>query len=414
MHIDPVLPILVTIIAVILLIGLSLQLARQPQVIGYLLAGVAIGPFGLALLTDAQFASRLGSFGVVLLLFFVGMEVAPRQLLSGWRTAVIGTLVQVALSVTLVIPIGLWFNWPMERIVLLGFVTSLSSTAVIVKLLRDSGEINHREGQDVLGILLMQDLIIIPMLIIIGLLGGETPGWSELGLQISGAVAIIAVLIWALTKDSFHLPFGHLLRSDPELQVFAALFICFGLSLLTGMAYLSTALGAFAAGILVTAARETHWVHHSLEPFRVIFVALFFVSVGMLVDISFIFSHAIQVLLLVVIVLVSNTFLNGIILRFLGYRWRESLYAGAMLSQIGEFSFVLAAVGLTAGIIAEIAYQYTIAVIALSLLVSPFWILGARRILHVTHLAVTPAAKIMDVTSSAEGNNPQNNHNNQH
>ena len=129
----------------------------------------------------------------------------------------------------------------------------------------------------------------------------------------------------------------------------------------------------------------------------------------MLVDISFIFSHAIQVLLLVVIVLVSNTFLNGIILRFLGYRWRESLYAGAMLSQIGEFSFVLAAVGLTAGIIAEIAYQYTSAVIALSLLVSPFWILGARRILHVTHLAVTPAAKIMDVTSSAEGNNLQNN-----
>ena len=393
MHIDPILPTVVAIIAIVLLTGLALQLMRQPQVIGYLLAGIAIGPSGFALLTDAEFASRLGGFGVVLLLFFVGMEVAPRQLLSGWRIAVVGTLVQVALSVALVMPIGLWFNWPMERIVLLGFVTSLSSTAVIIKLLRDSGELNKKEGQDILGILLVQDLVIIPMLIIIGLLGGETPSWSQLGLQISGSVAIVSLLIWALSRDSFHLPFGHLFRSDPELQVFAALLICLGLSLLTGMASLSTALGAFAAGILVTAARETQWVHHALEPFRVIFVALFFVSVGILVDMSFITSHATQVVLLVGVVLASNTLLNGIILRFLGYRWRESMYAGAMLGQIGEFSFVLAAVGLASGIISGVAYQYTITVIALSLIISPFWIMAARKILRVSHLAETTASR---------------------
>lgn len=194
MHIDPILPTLVAIIGVVLLIGLSLQILRQPQVIGYLLAGVAIGPFGLALLSDTEFASRLGGFGVILLLFFVGMEVAPRQLISGWRIAVIGTLAQVALSVALVIPIGLWFDWPVERVVLLGFVTSLSSTAVIIKLLRDSGEINRKEGQDILGILLTQDLIIIPMLIIVGLMGGEAPSWSGLGLQIGGSIIIISLL----------------------------------------------------------------------------------------------------------------------------------------------------------------------------------------------------------------------------
>ena len=413
MHIDPLLPTMVAIIAIVLLIGLSLQLLRQPQVIGYLIAGVAIGPFGFALLTDVALASRMGGFGVVLLLFFVGMEVAPRQLLSGWRIAVVGTLVQVALSVALVIPIGLWFDWPMERIILLGFVTSLSSTAVIIKLLRDSGELNLKEGQDILGILLVQDLVVIPMLIIIGLLGGETPGWNDLGLQIGGSIAIVSVLLWALSRDSFHFPYGHLLRSDPELQVFAALLICLGLSLLTGMAQLSTALGAFAAGILVTAARETQWVHHSLEPFRVIFVALFFVSIGMLVDVTFITSHAVQVLLLVVSVLVGNTLLNGIILRFLGYRWRESFYAGAMLSQIGEFSFVLAAVGLTSGIITEIAYQYTIAVIALSLLVSPFWILAARRILKVSCLSLTARSEALSATSTP-ANKLQAGHNNGH
>jgi len=379
MHLDPTFPTLVAIIAVVLLIGLTLQLMRQPQVIGYLLAGVAIGPFGFALLTDIDFASRLGSFGVVLLLFFVGMEVAPRQLMSVWRVAVIGTLVQVVLSVAMVLPLGLWLDWPLQRIVLLGFVTSLSSTAVIIKLLHDSGEINRKEGQDVLGILLVQDLVVIPMLIIIGLIGGQTLSWSELGIQIAGAIAIIALLIWALSRKKFHIPFEHLLKGNHELQVFAALLICLGLSLLTGLAHLSTALGAFAAGILVTAARETQWVHHALEPFRVIFVALFFVSVGLLVDVSFIASHAIQLALLLIVVLVSNTLLNGVILRFLGYQWREGFYAGAMLAQIGEFSFVLAAVGLSSGIIQEVAYQYTIAVIALSLMVSPLWIRVFQR-----------------------------------
>lgn len=393
MHLDPALPVMVAILAITLLIGLSLQLMRQPQVIGYLIAGVVIGPYGLALLTDAGFASRLGSFGVVLLLFFVGMEVAPRQLLSGWRIAVVGTLVQVALSVGMVLPLGLWLDWSMARIVLLGFVASLSSTAVIVKLLRDTGELNRKEGQDILGILLVQDLIIIPMLIVIGLMGGESTSLRELGIQVAGAFAMVTLLLWALSRETMHIPFGHLLRNNHELQVFAALLICLGLSLLTGLAHLSTALGAFAAGILVTAAKETQWVHHALEPFRVIFVALFFVSVGLLVDITFISEHLLQVVVLVTIVLVSNTLLNGSILRLLGYRWRESLYAGAMLAQIGEFSFVLAAVGLANDIINQIAYQYTIAVIALSLLISPFWILGARQILGVRRMAAGTSSR---------------------
>ena len=176
MHLDPLLPILVAIIGVIFIIGLILHLVKQPQVIGYILTGVAIGPFGLAIFTDIDFASRIGSFGVVLLLFFVGMEVAPRQLLAGWRIAVIGTLIQVILSILLILPLGLFLEWPVERVVLLGFVVSLSSTTVIIKLLRDSGELEQKQGQDILGILLVQDLIIIPMLIIIGLFGGTTPG----------------------------------------------------------------------------------------------------------------------------------------------------------------------------------------------------------------------------------------------
>jgi CPA2 family monovalent cation:H+ antiporter-2 len=390
-HLDPMLPLLVAIMGLILLIGLVFQLARQPQVIAYLLAGIAIGPYGLALMTDTELAARLGNFGVVLLLFFVGMEIVPAKLLSGWRVAIIGTVIQVALSVAMVLPLGLFLDWPIERVVLLGFVTSLSSTAVIIKLMQDSGEIHSREGQDVLGILLVQDILIIPMLIIIGLMGGERPGAGQLAVQLAGAAALIGALIWILSRDKIHLPFRKLLRKNHELQVFAALLICLGASLLTAAVHLSVALGAFAAGILVTAARETRWVHESLEPFRVIFIALFFVSVGLLVDVSFIARHAVQVSILVLLVLAGNTLLNGCILRMLGYRWRDSLYAGAMLAQIGEFSFVLAAVGLQGRIIGPTAYQYTIAVIAVSLVLSPFWIRAAHRLFRVEHLADTRA-----------------------
>ena len=386
MHLDPTLLTVVYLIAVVLAIGLVLQLLKQPQVLGYLLAGIAIGPFGFGVLTDVELASRLGSYGVVLLLFFVGMEVAPKKLMQGWRVAVIGTVVQVLLSISVVIPIGLWLNWPIGRTLLLGFVISLSSTAVIIKLLSDNGELATREGQDVLGILLVQDLLVIPMLIVIGLMGGESPSVGIIAVQSIVAVVLLLVLGLAIAQKIPRLPYSKAIRENHELQVFAALLVCMGFSLLTGLAHLSTALGAFVAGILVTATRETHWVHKALEPFKVIFIALFFVSVGLLVDLTFIAEHAWQLAALVAIVLVGNTVLNGAILRTLGYQWREGLYVGAILAQIGEFSFVLAAVGLSGNLISDTGYQYTIATIALSLLASPFWIRGAYKILGI-HVA---------------------------
>ena len=374
MHIDPLMPTLVGALLGILLIGFLLRALKQPHVVGYLLAGMLMGPYGIGLVTDAATMSRLGALGVVLLLFFVGMEVSPARLASRWHVSVIGTCLQVVISVGAVGLLGIWLDWPLERIVLLGFVTSLSSTAVVMKLLQDWGEMTSREGQDVLGILLIQDLIVIPMLIVLGFLGGAKPTFSELSLQIVGGVLLIGLIVWIILQKTIHLPLSRLLRGDHEMQVFAALVICFGLALLSGLFHLSTALGAFAAGMVIGAAKETQWVHQSLEPLRVVFVALFFVSIGMLVDLDFLRTHMMQSGLLVLLVLLTNTVLNAVILRVLGYEWTPSFYAGALLSQIGEFSFVIAAVGSQAHIISEIAYQYTIVVIALSLLVSPLWI----------------------------------------
>ena len=363
-----------TLVLSILLMGMLFTLFRQPSIIAYLITGMVIGPYGLKLISDTQMIQLVGDFGVVILLFFVGMEICLTCLLSNWRVAIIGTLLQILVSVGVVFSIGTLFGLSLTTRILLGFVISLSSTALVVKILEDRKELGTKVGGDVLGILLVQDLAVIPMLIILSLMAQNSVNLAQLGLQLVMGALIISFIMWLFHKRKWKLPFSEKIKSHHELQVFAALAICFGFALLTDIFHLSPALGAFIGGITVGLARETHWVHSSLKPIKVIFVALFFVSIGMLLDLSYTLKNITAVLAFVLIVLVLNTLINAVIFRILGDPWRRSFYAGSLLSQIGEFSFVLGAVGLTLGIISDSGYQITLAVITLSLLISPFWI----------------------------------------
>ena len=378
MHLDPLLPRVIGAIFAILLIGLLLRRMRQPHVIVYLLAGVLLGPHGLRIFTDEAGLARIGDLGVVALLFFVGMEVSLPHLVSSWRVSIIGTILQILASIGCVAAIGAWFDWPFPRVLLLGFAISLSSTAVVVSLLRGWKEVDSESGRDALGILLVQDLALIPMLVAISLVSGRSPSGGFFVLQAVGGLAVLVLLAVLSRRETISLPFGALLRRDHELQIFAALALCFGLATVTGLLGLSTAVGSFVAGVVVATARETEWVQRSLEPFRVVLVALFFVSVGMLIDPQFLVTHGSMILSLVAAVFVTNWLVNAAILRTLGRTWRHSLYVGVLLSQIGEFSFILAAVGRQAEIITEFAYQATIGVIVLTLLASPLLIAAAR------------------------------------
>ncbi len=374
MHLDPLLPPLVGVILAVLLIGLAFQLFRQPQLVAYIIAGVVIGPAGLGIVHDLAIIEHLGALGVTLLLFFIGMEISPRQLALGWRIAIFGTLAQILISVATTWSIGALLDWSLARIVLLGFVISLSSTAVVLKLLKDRNELDSPAGQNVMLILLAQDLAVVPMLIGVSMMAGQTPDKALIAKQVIGGIAITAFAVWAVSRKDFRLPFSKLVKRDHEIQLFAALLACFGMAFISGMLGLSAALGAFVGGLLVSAARETHWVQRALEPLKIVFVALLFVSMGMLMDLQFI-QHNIWLLLALLLgVLLTNTFINAVILRLFGNSWPLSLYSGALLSQIGEFSFVLATVGLQAGVITQFGYQATIALIALTLLASPVWI----------------------------------------
>ncbi|HEY5734675.1 MAG TPA: cation:proton antiporter, partial [Gammaproteobacteria bacterium] len=242
MHLDPALPPAVAALFVVLIVVILLTRLRQPHVVGYLLTGIILGPHVFGLITDQELVARLGNIGVVLLLFFIGMEISPRRLLKSWRIAVIGTIAQILISVLVVWLVGKYLGWTLSRSVLLGFVISLSSTAVVLKILQDKKELDSDTGQNVLGVLLFQDMAIIPMLIIIGLMSGNELAPLELSMQISGGVVMLLLAGWIIAKESIRLPLGNWIKQDHELQIFMALTLCFGLALLTGIFQLSTAL----------------------------------------------------------------------------------------------------------------------------------------------------------------------------
>ena len=170
------------------------------------------------------------------------------------------------------------------------------------------------------------------------------------------------------------LPYSNRLKEDPELQVLAALVFSLGIASLSGFFHLSTALGAFIAGIFISSTRETRWVQQSLEPFKVLFVALFFVSIGILINFNFLKEELFLIFALLFLVFFANSFINSLIFKWHGETWKTSFYEGSLLANIGEFSFVLAAIGLQNALITDFTYQILIQVIALSLIISPFWI----------------------------------------
>jgi len=373
-HIDPILSKFVILSLTIILAGFLFRVLKQPTLLTYIIVGLLLGPNGFKVITDESIVTNLGSLGLVLLLFFIGMEISLPRLITNWRISVIGTLLQVIVTILAIFLAGKYFDLEIRQVVFWGFVLSLSSTAVIVKLLDERKEINSRIGQVVLGILLVQDLLIVPMLIVIGYMGGELPKTPELIKQLVGGLLIIGVILLILIRKQIKLPFKKYITKDHELQVFVAFTLCFGFSVITAILGLSAALGAFVAGMLVSSAKSTEWVYQSLLSFKVMFVALFFVSIGMLIDLNFIAANYHIIILMTIIVFTINNIINTLVIKAFGMSWGESIYGGALLAQIGEFSFIIGSTGFLAGIIGQYSYELIINIIAISLMLSTFWI----------------------------------------
>ena len=362
--------------------GLALAGMRQPPLVGYIVVGALLGPSGLGLITDRDTVAVLAEAGVLVLLFVIGMQLSLRAFKSIWRTAVGTVALQIAASVGIMLVVGHVLDWPVGRSILLGFVLALSSTAVGVKMLEDIGELRQETGRCVVGVLIAQDLAVVPMLIVVGgLASGEGLAFFDVGLKLLLATGALAGLIWFLSRrQRLHLPFRRLVIRYPDLAPVAALTICLAGAALSGALELSSGLGAFLAGLYIGNTTERALMVRATEPIQSLLLMVFFLSIGLLIDLPFVLEHAGTIAVLVAIVFVFNTAINVAALRVVGEPWRLAFTAGFALAQIGEFSFLLSDVGEKQGLIGDVASRLVIAVIALSMIASPLWLELARRL----------------------------------
>lgn len=366
----------------VLLVAVSFVLKRfhQPYIVGYILAGVILGKQGLGLITDIETTKHFAEIGIILLLFFIGMEISLPRLVKLWKIAVVGTLLQVVISVVIMLAVGWFFDWKFNRSIVLGFIIALSSSAVVIKLLEERKLMDTQIGQNVIGILLMQDIIVVPLLIACSFLGGSNVDLKGTILMLIGGASLLGVLIYIYVKQTIRLPLSDHIKNDHELQVFAAISFCFGGALFASLFGISPALGAFVGGMVMHAAQSTDWIHQTLHSFRVLFVAVFFICIGLQIDLNFIAKHVSAIGITLLAVYITNHLLNTILIRMFSKSWKDAFLGGALLAQIGELSFLIATAARQFNIIEDFSYQFTISLISLTLIVSPFWIEVAQKI----------------------------------
>jgi len=361
--------------------GLLLRRLKQPPLIAYMLVGVALGPSGLKLIETSSNITILAEIGVTLLLFIVGLELSLKAFKRVYKKTLLIVLIQIIASVCLTFIIGQFFDWSLARILVFGFAISISSTAVAIGVLEDIGELRTDVGQFAVGISIAQDLTVPFMLIILMSLSGGSSFGAVDAAKLAGAAAIlVSLMAFLMKRERITIPILHNLPEKSNLLGLMALSLCFVMASLSGMMGLSAAFGAFMAGLVVGASKDRQRVLQSVLPIQDLLMMVFFLSVGLLVDISFVIEHALQIGLLSAAAIFVKTLVNVLAFRLMGQSWNSAAIAGFSIAQIGEFSFVLAALGLERMIITSEGYKYMVAVIALTLLISPLWLALARKL----------------------------------
>ncbi len=402
MHSEVKLTEIAIVVVAALMGGISLARLKQPSILGYILAGVILGPSGFALIQSRDQVSSLAELGVLLLLFVVGMELNLKVFKRVWIVATLCTLLQIICSVLITLLLAQFFGWSLGLALLLGFVASISSTAVVFKMIEGIGEMKSEAGQLVVGILIAQDLAIIPMILILRNYGQS---WLNPGLIIKLVVAIgltMALIAYLSRKQRVRFPLGSFFAGEKDLIPLAGLTLCFAAAAISGLIGLSAPYGAFLAGLVLGNTHERVIYLETTKPIQNILLMAFFLSIGLLLDIQFIWQHFWTVLVLLFIVTVGKTALNIGILRALQLSWSQAFLVGTLVAQLGEFAFLMASVSTESHIINQFGENLIIALTVLSLAFSPIWNTTAKRLKDMTNVGAAPLGGIMKFIYASE------------
>lgn len=345
---------------------------KVPSLVGLLVAGVLLGPHGLSLINDTRHVETLAEIGIVLLLFTIGLELSIGQLIGMWRTLLLGGGAQVLLTIFLISSAASALGIATGgKALFFGCLVSLSSTAIVLALLGQKGELATPVGRASLGVLLFQDLCIVPLMLLAPFLAGQGGGAKEIAVTVAAAVGIVAGVVIAARRVVPALLYRVVRTRSRELFLTLLMVLCLGTAYLTSLAGLSLALGAFLAGLAISESEYSHQALAEAIPFRDAFASLFFISIGMLMDVRQVLEAPLRVAGFVGAIIVLKTLSTGLPLVLLGHSARVCLLTGFVLAQVGEFAFVLAHSGQSLGLLQPAEYQIFLAASVITMLLTP-------------------------------------------
>jgi len=346
---------------------------RVPVIVGFLLTGIVAGPHGLKLVNALHEVEILAEIGVVLLLFTIGIEFSLRSLLRIKKYVLLGGFLQVILTCGGAFAVTYLLDFTVPQAVFAGFLIALSSTAIVLKTIQERSEINSPQGRVQLAILIFQDIVIVPMILLTPIIAGQG-GNIAADLSIL-MLKILLVLGLVFVGGKWIVPFvlHHIARTrSRELFLIGIIGLCFAVAWLTSSLGLSLALGAFLAGLIISESEYSHHAFGNVIPFKDLFTSFFFVSIGMLLDFGFFLQKPVLIIIAALSVITLKTLVAGFVAFALGLPFRITVLVGLGLSQVGEFSFILSKYGVDAGLLEGQIYQVFLAVSVLTMAVTPF------------------------------------------
>lgn len=384
----------------LIIFGLSIPVVftfskfKIAPLIGFLLAGILAGPFGFGLIREIENIELLAEIGVVLLLFTIGIEFSLRDLLQLRRTVIFGGGLQLSITSVIAAFIFLWLGNSRESSIFLGLLVALSSTAIVLKLLQEKGEIYSLHGRTSLGILIFQDIAAVIIILLIPVLAG-TPGTEKSFLKL--ILQGLGLIVFTFLSARYIVPFiMYQVAKTRNNELFLLSVIAIGLSVawLTSIVGLSLALGAFLAGLIISESEYSVQALGNLIPFRDMFMSIFFISIGMLLDLNILREHLLLILAATLAVLLLKVLTNSLSTFLIGFPLNTIILVGFSLSQVGEFSFILAKVGFAGGLISPLMYQEFLDVAVLSMVLTPlFMSIGYRTTTFAELLPFPPILK---------------------
>ncbi|HUK56479.1 MAG TPA: monovalent cation:proton antiporter-2 (CPA2) family protein [Nitrospiria bacterium] len=366
---------LVVIFGFSIVVVLIFQRIQLPSIIGFLIAGVVVGPYGLNLIDDVGQVRVLAEIGVVMLLFTIGLEFSLARLSQVRAFALSGGALQVGLTIVLTASVFLGLQQSIKAGIFWGCLLALSSTAIVLKILMDRNELDAPHGRLSVGILIFQDLIVVPMMLVTPFLGngnGRSESTGAILLTLVEMVLLLGVLLLAARWVAPKLLMWVVRTRNREIFVIAVILICLGIAWLTSRIGLSLAIGAFIAGLVISESEYGHQALAEVTPFRDSFNGLFFVSIGMLLDLRILVNDPVLILGAAAAVMILKGLVAGGVTLVMGYPIRVAALVGLALFQVGEFSFVLAQFGQDQGVLGEKPYQLFLAISILSMVATPF------------------------------------------